>query len=87
MYEELLEPMLAGLAVSLINRFVINNPAIWNCCNNKGQVDEQVVEIKKKDARDDSSEDSGPVITTAASDGSMVHQCSSIPHMHIFHHG
>ena len=45
MFDELWEPMLAGILVALVNRFVINNSSLWSssCCKDTRSDDEQPV--------------------------------------------
>ena len=31
-HEDMIEPVCAGIIVSLLNRYVLNNPNIMNCC-------------------------------------------------------
>ena len=69
---ELLEPLLAGLLVAIINRCIINNHTLWNNCYRDTHTTEHEGE------GDDAQKCTAPVITTTASSDSS---CNST-HFH-----
>jgi hypothetical protein len=65
---ELLEPLCAGILVSLINKFIINNKSIHECCYEKCCCEER----EEIDARQNS--ENGINTTTAISGGEgLIH--------------
>ena len=72
----IVEPILAGIIVSLLNKYVLKNPGLWQViCP-----EEHTTQTDNDDDGDEEIERSGTsIITTSTSDYSNT----SIPHIHM----